>query len=140
MGDRYTIYINKDGRTRVYDNITKKVTSYPRFLMAAELGRPLTADEQVHHKDGNPLNNSIDNLEVLSHAEHARLHATKYVDVYTTCEYCGKEFLWTSIQQQRYYSNKRRRFGMSGPYCSKHCAALGSRNEHHDGDIMSECE
>lgn len=29
----------------------------------------------IHHKDENPLNNSIDNLECLSKSEHAELHA-----------------------------------------------------------------
>lgn len=52
------------------------------------LGRPLRKGEIVHHKDGNPRNNSLDNLEVLSsQAEHAKEHFnyktgrwTNYVD------------------------------------------------------------
>lgn len=31
--NRYTTYTCEDGRVRVYDKITKKVTSYPRMLM-----------------------------------------------------------------------------------------------------------
>lgn len=45
-----------------------------RFLMEQVLGRPLQRDEVVHHKDGNKLNNSIDNLQVMSRKEHSRLH------------------------------------------------------------------
>lgn len=46
-----------------------------RILAEEILGRPLKKGEIVHHKDGNPRNNSIDNLEVLSsQSEHAKLH------------------------------------------------------------------
>lgn len=31
----------------------------------------------VHHSDHNPANNSVDNLEVLTHADHHRLHASE---------------------------------------------------------------
>jgi len=34
----------------------------------------LNSDEEVHHKDENTLNDSIDNLEVLTTSEHAKLH------------------------------------------------------------------
>jgi hypothetical protein len=32
---------------------------------------------QVHHKDGNRLNNNIENLELIKSGEHQRLHAIK---------------------------------------------------------------
>lgn len=37
-----------------------------RLVMEAILGRPLWGDENVHHKDGNRLNNDPDNLELWS--------------------------------------------------------------------------
>ena len=37
-----------------------------RLVMAQVLGRPLTGDESVHHKDGNRLNNEPSNLELWS--------------------------------------------------------------------------
>lgn len=46
-----------------------------RLVMEQVLGRYLTADEVVHHKDGDKLNNLPENLELLSQAEHMRLHA-----------------------------------------------------------------
>jgi len=36
--------------------------------------RPLKDGEIVHHKDGNPLNDSINNLEIMTRAEHIRVH------------------------------------------------------------------
>lgn len=34
----------------------------------------LSSDTDVHHKDGNPMNNRHDNLEIMSHSDHARHH------------------------------------------------------------------
>lgn len=31
-------------------------------------------DYDIHHIDNNPLNNSIDNLQLLKHSEHTKLH------------------------------------------------------------------
>lgn len=46
-----------------------------RLVMENHLGRKLTRSEEVHHIDGNKLNNAIANLLILSKSEHARLHA-----------------------------------------------------------------
>lgn len=45
-----------------------------RYLMEIKIGRKLKEEEVVHHIDGNKLNNSIDNLKILSRAEHNKLH------------------------------------------------------------------
>lgn len=49
-----------------------------RYIMAQMLGRSLTRDEQVHHRDGNPANNSPSNLELrkLNHGNGASLTPT----------------------------------------------------------------
>lgn len=45
-----------------------------RLVMEQALGRYLTEKEEVHHKNGVITDNRIENLEVLTKAEHSRLH------------------------------------------------------------------
>jgi hypothetical protein len=44
-----------------------------RYLMELHLGRSLEKWEHVHHINSNPLDNRIENLQVLSNEEHGRL-------------------------------------------------------------------
>ena len=46
-----------------------------RVLAEMKIGRELTANEEVHHIDGNHNNNAVDNLIVLSRSEHMSIHA-----------------------------------------------------------------
>ncbi|TSP11467.1 HNH endonuclease signature motif containing protein [Cupriavidus campinensis] len=43
-------------------------------LMEQHLGRRISENEVVHHRDENKHNNDLTNLEVMTRAEHARLH------------------------------------------------------------------
>lgn len=45
-----------------------------RLIMEKEIGRVLRDDEIIHHVDRNKLNNRIDNLQILSRAEHIEIH------------------------------------------------------------------
>jgi hypothetical protein len=49
-----------------------------RIVAAAMKGRPLTEDEDVHHKDGNKLNFAPENLKVLGHKEHGCVSAKQH--------------------------------------------------------------
>ena len=59
-----------------------KVTTYRkrgarhehRIVAEEMLGRPLTANEIVHHLDGNRHNNATSNLKVMTQREHMREH------------------------------------------------------------------
>ena len=60
-----------------------------RYVMECAIGRPLTKEENVHHKDGNKLNNDINNLELTTRAEHVHKHYG--YQQYATCQICGKK-------------------------------------------------
>lgn len=129
MSENYRIYEGKDGRIRVYLKDSKRVISYPKFLMEQKLGRKLDPSEQVHHIDGNPLNNSLDNLELVTLGNHQREHSTKYQDKIVVCHHCGTAFLWTAKQQRTHYSNLSRKNTKRSDivFCSKHCLGIYSR-------------
>ena len=46
-----------------------------RLVMEQFIGRKLSSDEIVHHKDGNQLNNKIENLELMEKIDHLKMHA-----------------------------------------------------------------
>lgn len=62
-----------------------------RWVVEQHLGRSLEAWEQVHHINHNRFDNRIENLEVLTSAEHAKRHA-KYPQE-RPCVICGHVFL-----------------------------------------------
>lgn len=68
---------------------------YHRVVMENLLGRLLTEDEVVHHKNGNKKDNRPENLEVMTREEHTRLHASRHGKkmVKLKCPCCGKIFV-----------------------------------------------
>jgi hypothetical protein len=68
-----------NGRVAVYAPNHPKANSSgyvlrSRFMMEQHVGRYLTEDEHVHHKNGNELDDRIDNFEILTRSEHIKLH------------------------------------------------------------------
>ena len=53
---------------------TYRSQSYPRYLMEQHLGRVLSRDEEVHHRNGDHSDNRMENLVAVSAAEHRALH------------------------------------------------------------------
>src|SRR4051812_29099466 len=62
-----------------------------RLLMSQVVGRPLLRAEEVHHLDGDSLNNHPDNLRLMTTKEHASLHGLngRWTKHYVACVVCG---------------------------------------------------
>jgi len=60
-----------EGRVRTPEG--ERRMKHHRLVMERHVGRQLLPTEDVHHIDGNKLNNAIENLQLISHAEHTKI-------------------------------------------------------------------
>jgi hypothetical protein len=65
--------VRDDGRCVIYCR-DRSLLYYYRGLMAAHLGRLLRPDEIVHHVNGDPSDDRLENMQILTRAEHMDLH------------------------------------------------------------------
>lgn len=92
---------------------------YHKYIWEQEYG-PVPEGYIIHHKDEDKLNNSLDNLELLTKAEHMRLHkSTGITWEYYACPVCGIEF-----RKRASTMRIARKRGYPGPYCGKSCAGF----------------
>lgn len=70
-----------------------------RWVMEQHIGRPLRRSEQVHHRNHNRLDNRIENLELVSSAEHGMRHTV--LPVVKVCESCASEFVPHKTKRRR---------------------------------------
>mgnify|MGYP002073147721 CR=1 FL=1 len=91
-----------------------------RYIAAMKIGRALLPNEHAHHKDGNKENNSLDNIEVLSAKDHAKLHMAEiHPSIFVKCARCGTEFTCNNTRMGR---------SLSGDlYCKVACRGLANR-------------
>lgn len=103
----------------------------PRFLVVWWLhtGNVPQKGFDIHHKDGNKLNDRFDNLDILSHSEHSKIHnpQNKFFTLLLTCPNCNKEFNPSKRQVERLRDEK-----IYPKYCSIGCYHQ-YRKEHKNG-------
>lgn len=123
------IYKQKDGRKFiVYKGEDNKYHSkaYARYLMEQHLGRKLTNEEEVHHKDHNKMNDVIENLEVKNKTAHRREHNIKPV-IIEHCYVCGSDIIVDSRKRANHYRSKNK--NPDKWFCSKHCSGIFGQKE-----------
>jgi hypothetical protein len=112
----YVVFHNKMKR-RMACLVSKKdrtTISYARYLMSVHLGRKLTPFETVDHIDGNKLNDSLENLQILSNADNVRKSAKGRMMVTMICPVCSSYF--TKERRQTHIIK-----GGSPSCCSRNC-------------------
>lgn len=126
---RFGPYVQKTGHMfwSVVNRLTRERHSVliHREVMEHHLGRKLAANEVVHHKDGNPANNAIENLVVKDLAQHSSGHANPPRMATFACAWCGKEQTKRAAQIRANQTSR----GCYGPFCDKSCSGKWSRSE-----------
>ncbi len=121
----YGPYEGKDGRLRVcvvYPDLSKRTVSYPKYLMEKHLNRYLEKNETIDHKDENPLNNKLSNLNILIKGDHCRKHAKRLLPRSFSCPQCKKPFVLSGRRLHDAIQNRKR--GKVGPFCNKRCGGI----------------
>jgi hypothetical protein len=100
-----------------HPNITSTGYVYEhRFVMECFIGRFLSPNELVHHKNGKRDDNKISNLELITSSDHTRyhLHAFDSSPVDLVCPFCERTF-------RRLPSRLANRRGNKNNFCSRSC-------------------
>jgi hypothetical protein len=93
-----------------HQNKGKGLNLYLHRYIWSKVNGDIPEGHDIHHRDGNTGNNSIENLECISRSNHSRIHVreghiTRYPITTRICNECKEEYTGTTIK-----------------YCSKKCS------------------
>ncbi len=112
-------YIDNTGRVRVFlpkcPYAWSNGYTFRSFAMLWYKGILIPKGFNVHHKDGDKMNDKKSNLIVLTHSKHSKLHnKSRIKETERTCNNCRETFM---IKSWRLNSKKENR----GAFCSQRC-------------------
>lgn len=97
----------------------KTTRIYAKFIMECKLGRLLTDEETVHHKNTVEFDDRIDNLEIRDKHKHLSEHKIKPPEIFT-CKGCGTIFSAKGVQLSK-IKTRMKEPNYNGPYCTWEC-------------------
>ena len=100
----------------------RKAITYARALLQIKESRLFDLDKTVDHIDNNKLNDSIENLQILSLKENAKKSNGDLGKEIYICQNCRNEFIYDVASYR-----KNRKANKSGPYCNRSCASQANR-------------
>lgn len=77
-----------------------------RLVASALLGRTLTNNDTIHHKDGDKTNNNPDNILITNNSKHGQIHNPLRGE-WKQCLACGNIFYTRPALQNRLYCSKK---------------------------------
>jgi hypothetical protein len=95
------------------------------YKIEKKINRQLGQKEEIHHIDGNPLNNKLNNLLVCAHKEHRRLHSgwiKKNNKWFKKCTFCKQS---KEVNKENFYVYNRKKEYRE--YYSSHCKECSSK-------------
>lgn len=121
---------NHDGHRKVCYGSNKFYLVH-RIIVEEHLGRKLKAEEIVHHINGDKSDNRIENLQVMTQSEHAKLHSKVVIPVECICPWCGGTFF---VEPCR-YRQRMKANTMGVLFCKRSCATKYQHNKRWDGRV-----
>ncbi len=103
-------------------NNDRTTISYARYLLSTKLGRFLTEDEHVDHKDNDKSNDDISNLQILTSEQNRLKEQIRYIEEDQVCyghycAYCEVSFILTERERKM-----KLKAGTIYAFCSRSCA------------------
>jgi len=73
--------VDENGRVRLKAGSEQESTNLARKMMEDFLGRDLPETQVVHHKNGDPADDRLSNLAIMTQSEHNQLHQSQKSDI-----------------------------------------------------------
>jgi hypothetical protein len=126
---RFKVYKSKHHRSNYMGYVLRSIVAYEAYN-----GVQVPRNMEVHHKDGNTLNDNRENLVLLTNSEHQKIHAIKKgFLIEHTCEHCGRLFYIQRFRLKDLSGGTKKR----GRFCGQKCYHNHKRSDEHKKNISN---